>query len=467
MIWFVVVVYFIVMLGIGVHSFVNVKSQEDFYAAGKKGGTLAIAGSLLASILGGSAILGSVNLAGKQGWAAAWLMVSAGVGLFVLYTFADKVKNLGRYTLPEMIGEFYGKESEFISSIIIVISWIGIIAAQVMAASTVISYFLPISYKSGLVISGVVFIVYTLLGGQVSIIKTDVFQSVLMITGVIVVAGFALFKMDNSAMSLKGLNFPFNEHFTPINLFILLLTYSTTYIVGPDIYSRIFCAKDTQTAKRAVLISAVVLVVLGFVLAFIGVYGVAHFPSDIGTHYMLVYAVDHLLPSWAVGLLIAGLLSAVLSSADTTLLTASTILSEIFVKIGSKSSVMLTRIFIVLMGALSVGIIFIFDVKSIVTVLLISLAAFSGAFIIPTFAGIFGYRTDKFLSISALIFGGIIALYGKLVSLYGSKITFGFITDMTSSFGSDNAGSMIIIFAFIVNAIILFFPRKTFINLEN
>ena len=80
-----VFLYFILILIIGGISYKKIKNYEDFFIAGRQGSSLQIAGSLLATILGSSAIIGSVDFAYNVGWAGSWLMLSAAIGLILLY----------------------------------------------------------------------------------------------------------------------------------------------------------------------------------------------------------------------------------------------------------------------------------------------------------------------------------------------------------------------------------------------
>ena len=87
----ILLAYFLLMTGIGIDSFFRVKSISDYYISGKQGNLWQITGTLFATIIGGSAILGTVELSQKAGWAAVWFLTSASAGLFVLAIIAPKV----------------------------------------------------------------------------------------------------------------------------------------------------------------------------------------------------------------------------------------------------------------------------------------------------------------------------------------------------------------------------------------
>ena len=79
-----IIVYFLFIVGIGVYSAFQVKKPEDYYVAGKRAGLIPVSGSLLATILGGSAVLGTIELSQNVGWPALWFLFSAALGLFIL-----------------------------------------------------------------------------------------------------------------------------------------------------------------------------------------------------------------------------------------------------------------------------------------------------------------------------------------------------------------------------------------------
>jgi SSS family solute:Na+ symporter len=211
-------------------------------------------------------------------------------------------------------------------------------------------------------------------------------------------------------------------------------------VVGPDIYSRVFCAKDSKTAFRSVLIVALILIPFGFVLSYVGIYA-ATLHQGAQNSSSLVNLATAYLPEWATGILVASLISAVLSTASTTLLTTSMILSELFHKdINNQRSFKQTKLFLIVVGILSMLISL--KVTSIVSSLLLALSFYSGAFIIPMVAALFGLPYNKRFSIAAMISGGILALTGKLMM----------------TFHHLEMGQYVLISGFILNAILLFVP---------
>lgn len=427
--------YFFIVIVIGIFSFKKVKDNNDFFVAGKKAGVFQVSGSLLASILGSSAIIGSVDFAYASGWAGSSLMLCAALGLTGLYPLTKYIKNFKGYNLPNMLGNFYGEEVQKISSFIIPAAWLGIIASQIMGAAKIITILSSLTYVQGVWISGIVFIFYTILGGQLSIIKTDFVQLLFILFGIFL----TFIYIFPEPMPEKVLPF-INNKFNFSDLFVMILAYSTTYLVGPDIYSRLFCAKDEKTMKHSIIISICVLIPLAFIFARIGIYGSQIFESsEIGKESVLLMIAREKLPAFTKFSLYFGLLSAVISSADTTLLTASSLFAQVFLKdLKNKKAVFTARILTVVFGLLAILISL--KMKYILSTLLLALAVYSGAFIIPTLAGIFGFKCRKEVVITAVILGGITALIGKIL-------------------GGD-VGNVVSISAFLINGGILYIGNK-------
>ncbi|MCG6190593.1 sodium:solute symporter family protein [Maribellus maritimus] len=429
----IIAVYFLALIVIGVFSFFKIKTPGDYYVAGKKAGFIPVSGSLLATLLGGSAILGTIELGQQIGWAALWLLFSAASGLLFLVPLSKYVKRFGNYTLPELLGKFYGKRAEIIASAVIPVAWLGIVAAQIIAAAKILNGLHIVSYYPAAIVSGVVFIVYTLIGGQHSIIKTDTIQSVLIIAGIIFITFYAVKHPTSGEVEHFSPALLFNNNFKPFDLLILLLTYSVTFVVGPDIYSRLFCAKDEKTASKSVLTVALILIPLSFALTYLGIYS-----NTVESAGIIDFA-EHLLPGWMYGLFLAALLSAVMSSADTTLLTSSIILGELATgDLSGKSSIKLTRLLVIILGVTSIFIALF--VNSVIQSLLFALTLFSGAFTVPTLFGLLRIKVDNKQIIPAIVAGGTIALTGKIVNTYFNDLT----------------GNIIIIFSFLISTIILF-----------
>ena len=440
------IVYLVFLIAIAVRSARRVRDIPDFFVARKGASAKAVAGSLVATILGGSAVIGAVDSGSRLGGAASWFMLVGALGLVALIPFAGRAYSHGKYALPDLVENLYGKGPRLVASLVIPVAWTCIVAAQIIAAAKLLMTFTSLNYTAAAVIAAAVFTGYTLAGGQLSILRTDFLQACLIILGLLLVAGFALFGgiPGAEARSLSEIlqqapAFPFNTNFTPLDLFLLILTYGTTYTAGPDIFSRMFCAKDTATAKKAIAMAAATLVPVAFVIGFLAVYGVG-LANVQGARITSI--ASQVLPAPLIPLIALALLSVVLSSADTTLLSSSVIICRLF-RLGEGGRISRARLVILLNGVVALLLALVFT--DIIGTLLLALAVYAGAFTVPILWGLLGLRAKPKFVAAAIVAGGALALAGKLcpAGMLGS-----------------HTGDILMISAFAVNAAILALGRK-------
>lgn len=466
------IVYLIFLIFIAARSARHVKDIPDFFVARKGASAKAVAGSLVATILGGSAVIGAIDSGARLGGAATWFMLVGALGLLALIPFAGRAYQHGKYALPDLVESLYGKGPRLVASLVIPVAWTGIVAAQIIAAAKLLMTFTALSYTAAAIVAAAVFTGYTLAGGQLSILRTDFLQACLIVLGLVVLAGFALFggNPENAAPSLSAIlqgapAFPFNTNFSPLDLFLLILTYGTTYTAGPDIFSRMFCAKDSATAKKAVFTAAAILVPVAFVIGFLAVYGVSL--GDVQGARITAIA-NAVLPQPLIPLIALALLSVVLSSADTTLLSSSVIICRL-IRLGStdteipacagmtmKDAGMTTkgagmtpltkaRIVILLNGIVALLLALVFT--DIIGTLLLALAVYAGAFTVPILWGLLGLKAKpKFVAL-AIVAGGVLALAGKLCPALPGPL-------------GGHTGDILMIAAFVVNGIVLAVGRE-------
>jgi SSS family solute:Na+ symporter len=410
----------------------KIKTAADYYVAGRKASPVQITGSLLATILGSSAILGSIDLAAQKGWAGAWFMLCGAFGLFILLFLVKPLAKFKGYNLPALLGSFYGDGVKKLSAGVIAIAWLGVIAAQIIGAAKITTAVINISYTHAALAIGLTLTFYTAMGGQLSIIKTDILQVVLIIAGLGFVTIAILIDSNHAAANAAPM---ISEKFSWMDLLLMLFTYSSTYVVGPDIYSRLFCAKNETTAKKAIIASVALLIPIAFMLAFIGIHGAKYHVDNNESVFFVI--IKHDFPLFIIPLYFS-ILSAIMSSADTTLFTAAELLSQFFHdELDSKKSVRLTMGCTILLGVLSILITLKFN--SILKVLLMSLGTYAGAFVIPVIWGLLGQQSRRPFVIAAIVVGGSMTLLGKFLS--------------------GNASHAVILLAFAVNLALLAIGR--------
>ncbi len=429
----IVFIYFLGLIYVGSRSFKIVKGINSFFVADRRAPFLFVVGSLFATIIGGSSTIGMAGLGYKQGLVGAWWLLVGAIGLFFLGLFlAEKVRGYSLYTLPEILEVQYGPEAKFFASGLIVIAWTGIIAGQIVAAGKILETILRAPPSLLMIITSFVFILYTLLGGQHSVVRTDSIQSLIIIIAILVSIPLCLGKVGGVFLMRDALggdyfSFPVSQHFTWKSLATYLFLVGSTYLVGPDIYSRLFCARNEKIAKGATITVALTLIPFAFIITIIGMSARILFP-EISPEASFPTMINHLFPIGLNGLVIAALLSAMMSSADTCLLTTSTILSVDIVRplirpdIEERKLLLLSRIFIVLIGIFSL--IIALMLKGVISSLLLGYTVYTSGLVFPILLGFFRHKLNlnRGGAILAMVSGGGLALIGKLLGLVDSGL---------------------------------------------
>ncbi len=425
----IVIVYFAGMIAVGAYVYGRGRAsrRDSFFVADRGGTGLLISGSLCATIIGASVAVGMTGLGFERGLTGAWWLLVGSIGLFVLAAFfAGRVRRFGLYTLPELVEEQYDKRAGLVASILIVVSWVGVIAAQIVAASIVLSILVSCSSSILMIISASVFIVYTVLGGQHSIIRTDFIQSSILIIGILgclfcLSARVGGIEGFTSSLPVEYFSFPVSSNFGWLDLVSFLFLVGSTYVVGPDIYSRLFCAKSEKVARSSALLAGSVMIPIAFFIVIIGMGARVLFP-DIASEQAFSTVIQEVLPVGISGLVIAALLAAIMSSADTCLLTTSTILTEdiykrIYPSISEERGLLISRIGIVLMGILALMLAL--RLGGVIKSLLLAYTIFTSGVVAPV---IVGFYKDKLKvtplgALAAIAGGGGTALVVKLLEV--------------------------------------------------
>ena len=430
----IVIIYFVAMIGLGLTTRKQAKNAGSFFVAGRSGSTLFITGSLLATIIGASATIGMAGVGFTRGLTGAWWILVGSVGLIVLgFLFARKVREYGFYTLPALVEKQYGRVPAMAGALLIVVAWMGVIAGQIIAAgkimavlglgSLVIGSFQIDGTTLWMCISTAVFIFYTVLGGQRAVLKTDLWQTIIIFLGIFSGLAFVLWKVGGFSGLMNSLpagyfSFPISEKFDTIQLINLLLLVGLTYVVGPDMYSRIFSAKDGQVAKKSVFWTAGLLVPLALGITLIGMTAAVLYPN-IAAEQAFPTVIKNVMPPVLVGIVLAALLSAVMSSAVTCLLSVSIILTTDVIHkfkpaITENRLLVISRWGIVVLGLVALAVALL--LKGIINSLMFAYTIYTAGLIPIVIAGFYKekLRVTSLGALVAIIVGGTTGLITKI-----------------------------------------------------
>ena len=340
-------VYLFVLVVVGAWNARSLKGFSDFAVAGRRQGGVAVLMSVLATIIGASTTMGIVDTACRIGFPAVWWLLWGCVGLVAqALVLSGRFRDLQADTLPEVARITVGRGAERLLAAVICIAWIGVIAGQFTALRGVIEYLLGLDSNTSFLIVSAVVIGYTALGGQWSVVRTDMVQLPLILVGVVLTCVYLFCERNWTAlMQLEWVNSEYGAG----DQFRQMLVIGGVYFLGPDILSRSLIAKDGRTARRAVLAASVVLAFFAVAIVLVGVWARV---SQIGDRPGVLLRVLEGIPLPLMILLSLALVSALLSSLDTCLVNAASILTKDLL---GRESVAWGRAAVVGMGLLALG----------------------------------------------------------------------------------------------------------------
>jgi SSS family solute:Na+ symporter len=417
------ILYFLAMIAIGAISARSASGLDEFHLAGRRVKYLMLTSTLCATIIGASATVGMAGLGFKEGLTGAWWMLSGSIGLMVLAIFfARKIRAKRCYTLPELIGTFYGERVRTAASVLITISWIGVISVQIMASGKVLYALFGGSEQIFMIASALVIILYTAQGGQHSVVRTDLVQFIIIVAGIVILLSRVLDSIGTGFLLEQS--FPVSAERNAFGVLTMILVVGSTYLVGPDIYSRIFLAHDPETAKSSVMLASIILVPLAFAITALGISAKILFPG-IQAEQALPVLMINLLSPLERGIVGSALLAAFMSSAATPLMTATTTMAlDLYRKARPSSGVpelmRTSRAGTVIIGLAALALASISP--GIIALLFSVYTIFTSGMLVPVIAGFYKERLGLTSggAMAALVGGGIVALlFGKSYPLMG------------------------------------------------
>lgn len=342
---YVIGIYFVAVLLIGLLVARTTKTGEDLFLGGRSFGWGLIGLSLFASNISTSTIIGLSGAAYSTGivqstyeWMTGIPLIIAALIFIPLY-LKSKIT-----TIPEFLELRYDRRSrQFFSVITIFTSIVVDTAGGLYAGAIVLKAFFPdlIIWQTTLVLALVAGF-YTAIGGLKAVVYTDAIQAVVLIVGCSVLSYMMFGQLDYSwdkVVSSAPEDFlsivqPADDDTLPwpgliMAVPILGFWYWTTnqYIV-----QRILGAKDINNARWGVILASFLKIIPLFIMVIPGTMAISLFPGLENADQVFPTAVMNVLPVGLVGLVLAGLISAIMSSVDSTLNSASTLFVVDFVK---------------------------------------------------------------------------------------------------------------------------------------
>ena len=281
-------IYLVGLVAVGAFKSSSIKNSEDFMVAGRTLPWYVLVGTLLATWMGSGSLFSGAGLGYRNGLASLWSSGGAWLGIALIYFIAKRIRNFGKITVPDIFKERYGNVSAILAMITTVIAYLTIVSYQFRGGGKVLEMVSDggISLETGIIITAVFAILYTVLAGMFSVVYTDVLNGVLMSIGSIL----ALLFMVNSVGGVEEIivhakasgkwslfgNWSSERLGQTSGPVIALSFFVPTLLLlmgDANMYQRIFSAKNGGSAKKAILFWIVGVIVLETAISALGLTG--------------------------------------------------------------------------------------------------------------------------------------------------------------------------------------------------
>ncbi len=445
--------YLLMMITIGAICSRKNDSVSDFYLGGRKLGPLVTAMSAEASDMSSWLLMGLPGVAYLSGIAdAAWTAIGLAIGTYINWLIVSK--RLRRYsaridaiTVPDFFSKRFGDKSgviESIAALVIIVFFVPYTASGFAACGKLFSSLFGMDYVTAMIISAIVIVLYTALGGFLAASTTDFIQSIVMSIALIVILGFGIFSAGGigavweNANSMKGymsLTSMFDASSgsaTPYGPLTIASTmaWGLGYFGMPHILLRFMAIKDDTKLKLSRRVGTIWVVIAMFAAIVIGVVGngmtangsleqladsetiivkIAGLLSQNGTVFAII-----------AGVVLAGILAATMSTADSQLLAASSSMSENILgglfrlKLSKRASMIVARLTVLAVAA--VGVVLALDPNSnVFQIVSFAWAGFGAAFGPAMLCALFWKRCNRWGALAGMITGGATVFIWKFV----------------------------------------------------
>lgn len=425
------------LITIGLTGKTKTTSTEDFFLAGRGLRWWQIGFSLFATNFSASAIIGLTGAAYLTGIAIfnyEWIGILAMI--FFALVLVNVVRGSNVYTIAEFLERRYDKRIKIFYSAFIIFLIVFIdMAASLYAGGILLSEFFPnLSMQSIIFIIMILAGLYSVIGGLKAISRTDMFQSVILIIGALLIAYFTfqaaggwnemVANAPNKSLSLVR---KIDDRAVPWTGLIIGIPILCAYfwLTNQNMVQWVFSAKSAKEARRGLLMAGYLKLLILFIIIIPGVAAVQIIPDLAQADSVYPALLIELLPVGVLGFVLAGFVAGLMANTDSTLHAASTIITMDFVRrakpnLSAQSLIWtgrITSITIILLSAIWAPMIGNFGTLFEYVQGLLSYAV--APFVVVYLGGMFWSRGTAIGAICALVVGFILAL---LIGILGDGL---------------------------------------------
>ena len=426
-----IIAIFAIVLVIGWRATKKSQTTEEYLMADRSLSKIQAGFSMAATDMGGGAIIGATAYAYAVGISGGWYNWGAVLPLIILaYLIAKQLRSMPISSVPELLGKRYSSAARLIAVIAHLLAIGSSRAIQFTVAATAVTAITGMNYNLALFLSVAVVVAYTVGGGLLAVVNTDVFQFVIICASVLAAIPCAMGKIGGMAALKAAVPASFFDigaegFLVPLSLGVLyMFDYGTTQ----SILQRVFAAKDGSTARFSFNFTGIMYIFFGLAVAFLGIEAHALMPNLENTNLAYSLLIKDVLPHGVAGLALGGIFAATMSTADSKIMAASQLfVNDIYEpyickdKADDKKVLKMSRLITLLVSVLGIGVCLISD--SIVQMMYVSGLFYGTAVFIPMIMAIYWKRGTNQGALAAIIAAMVVGLYSEYF-LYGQASGF-------------------------------------------
>lgn len=446
--------YLGLVVGMGFVAMRRTRNADDFAVAGRRLGPFLYSGTLAAVVLGGGSTIGSARLGYEYGISGFWLVFMFGAGILVLsLVFGRKLAGMRVYTVSEMLSKRFGTESRYISAVVMIAYDLMIAVTATIGIGSVFDVILGIPRVWAILIGGGIVVLYSTVGAMWALTLTDILQFGVMVLGFFVIMlPLTLANVDG----LTGLATALPESFfDPVaigggTILTFFLIYFFGILIGQDIWQRAFTARSPKVTVWAGAAAGLICIVYGGAVALMGAAAKVLLPGLASADNALAALTREVMPVGLAGIVLAAILSALMSTASACILACSTITSfDLFRRSnhGSTRKEVTQGRLVTLATGLTVIVIAVL-VGDILSALTIAYNVLVGGLFVPIVGALFWKRATTWGALTSMALGittvalfmvrdGLLANTPIYYSLIVSLVAFVVFSLVTSNRGKD------------------------------
>lgn len=413
------------MLGLGFRFSRKVKSSKDYFIAKGKLGPATVGFSFSATQMSGSTYMGAVGTEKILGYNFTPAAVSSAAAPWFSYILlgnrlrkiAGRIKSV---TIADIFeARFYSKYAGLTCTVIMLIAFIPMIAAQLKAAGNIFEVLLGIPYLAGLFVFGGIVILYTVLGGMYAVAWTDLFQGIIMIVGFAILAPVAVKAaggfsgMHQQYAQLNPGAISFLGKMPAVWVVSSFIVWGFFQIGGsPASVTRFLIPEDDKTLKTAMVYSVFFQSFIYLSATLVAIAGGVLLPHLERPDLTVPTLVSQLLPPLVGGIIIAAVLGAMMSTIDSILLLAGSLVVEnIFIRcmhkeIDRRQGLRIARRVTFTLGVLAL-LVALKPPAAILWIVTMSFSLMASAFTFPFLLGIWWPGATKEGGIAGMVGGAV------------------------------------------------------------